>query len=59
MVICTADKDARQLLDDSDPDLEPPERQDFLDVEGLKADWGVRLPSRLSTPWRLTGDYGR
>jgi DNA polymerase-1 len=54
VVICTADKDARQLLDDHTRILNL-RKGDFLDVEGLKADWGVR-PDQVIDTLALTGD---
>ena len=45
--ICTADKDARQLLDDHIR-IYNLRKQKVLDVAALKADWGIR-PTRSST----------
>src|SRR4051812_19179147 len=52
--ICTADKDARQLLDDHIRILNL-RTQKVLDVEGLKADWGV-APGQVVDLLALTGD---
>ncbi len=54
VVICTADKDARQLLNDHVRILNL-RKGEFLDVEGLKADWGVR-PDQVVDTLALTGD---
>jgi DNA polymerase-1 len=54
VVICTADKDARQLLDDQTRILNLRTGK-FLDVEGLKLDWGVR-PDQVIDTLALTGD---
>ncbi len=54
VVICTADKDARQLLDEHTRILNL-RKGEFLDVEGLKADWGVR-PDQVIDTLALTGD---
>ena len=54
VVICTADKDARQLLNDHIRILNL-RKGEFLDVEGLKADWGVR-PDQVVDTLALTGD---
>ncbi len=54
VVICTADKDARQLLDAQTRILNL-RKGDFLNVEGLKADWGVR-PDQVVDTLALTGD---
>ena len=54
VVICTADKDARQLLDDRTRVLNL-RKQQFLDVEGLQNDWGVR-PDQVVDLLALTGD---
>ncbi len=54
VVICTADKDARQLLDEHTRILNL-RKGEFLDVEGLKADWGVR-PDQVVDTLALTGD---
>ncbi|MHC5539089.1 DNA polymerase, partial [Singulisphaera rosea] len=54
VVICTADKDARQLLDDQTRILNL-RTQKFLDVEGLKAEWGV-TPAQIVDLLALTGD---
>ena len=54
VVICTADKDARQLLDEHTRILNL-RKGEFLDVAGLKADWGVR-PDQVIDTLALTGD---
>jgi DNA polymerase I len=54
VVICTADKDARQLLNDHVRILNL-RKGEFLDVEGLKAEWGVR-PDQVIDTLALTGD---
>jgi DNA polymerase-1 len=54
VVICTADKDARQLLNEHVRILNL-RKGEFLDVEGLKADWGVR-PDQVIDTLALTGD---
>ncbi len=54
VVICTADKDARQLLDEHTRILNL-RKGEFLDVEGLKTDWGVR-PDQVIDTLALTGD---
>ena len=54
VVICTADKDARQLLNEHVRILNL-RKGEFLDVEGLKADWGVR-PDQVVDTLALTGD---
>ena len=54
VVICTADKDARQLLNEHIRILNL-RKGEFLDVEGLKADWGVR-PDQVVDTLALTGD---
>ena len=54
VVICTADKDARQLLDEHTRILNL-RKGEFLDVDGLKADWGVR-PEQVVDTLALTGD---
>ena len=54
VVICTADKDARQLLDEHTRILNL-RKNEFLDVEGLKADWGV-APDQVIDTLALTGD---
>ncbi len=54
VVICTSDKDARQLIDDHTRILNL-RKGDFLDVDGLKADWGVR-PDQVVDTLALTGD---
>ena len=54
VVICTADKDARQLLNDHIRIFNL-RKQGVLDVEGLKADWGVR-PDQVVDMLALTGD---
>ncbi len=53
-VICTADKDARQLLNDRIRILNL-RKQQFLDVEGLQADWKV-APGQVVDLLSLTGD---
>jgi DNA polymerase-1 len=52
--ICTADKDARQLLDDHIR-IYNLRKQQVLDVAGLKADWGVS-PAQVIDLLALTGD---
>ncbi len=52
--ICTADKDARQLLDDRIR-IYNLRKQEVLDVAALKADWGVR-PDQVVDLLSLTGD---
>ena len=54
VVICTADKDARQLLSDNVRILNL-RKQQFLDVPALQADWGVR-PDQVVDLLALTGD---
>ena len=54
VVICTADKDARQLLDPHTRILNL-RKNEFMDVEGLKLDWGVR-PDQVVDTLALTGD---
>jgi DNA polymerase-1 len=54
VVICTADKDARQLLDDNTKILNLRSGK-ILDVEGLKADWGI-APEQVIDLLSLTGD---
>ena len=54
VVICTADKDARQLLNEHIRIFNL-RKGEFLDVEGLKADWGVR-PDQVVDTLALTGD---
>ena len=54
VVICTADKDARQLLNEHVRILNL-RKGEFLDVEGLKLDWGVR-PDQVIDTLALTGD---
>ncbi len=54
VVICTSDKDARQLIDEHTRILNL-RKGDFLDVEGLKADWGV-TPQQVVDTLTLTGD---
>ncbi len=54
VVICTADKDARQFINDHVRILNL-RKGEFLDVEGLKADWGVR-PDQVVDTLALTGD---
>ena len=52
--ICTADKDARQLLDDRIRIFNL-RKHETLDVAGLKADWGI-APSQVVDLLALTGD---
>lgn len=52
--ICTADKDARQLLSDRVRIYNLRKKQ-VLDVAGLKADWGIR-PDQVVDLLSLTGD---
>lgn len=52
--ICTADKDARQLLSDRVRIVNLRKNQ-VLDVPGLEADWGVR-PDQVVDLLALTGD---
>ncbi len=52
--LCTADKDARQLLDEH-TFIYNLRKLQVLDVEGLKADWGVR-PDQVVDLLALTGD---
>jgi DNA polymerase-1 len=52
--ICTADKDARQLIDDHIRILNL-RTQKVLDAEALKADWGV-TPAQVVDLLALTGD---
>ena len=52
--ICTADKDARQLLNDRIRILNL-RKQEVLDVDALKKDWGVR-PDQVVDLLALTGD---
>lgn len=52
--ICTADKDARQLLNDQVRILNL-RTQKVLDVEALRADWGV-TPAQVVDLLALTGD---
>ncbi len=54
VVICTSDKDARQLINDHVRILNL-RKGEFLDVEGLKVDWGVR-PDQVVDTLALTGD---
>jgi DNA polymerase-1 len=54
VVICTADKDARQLIDDHTRILNLRNGK-FMDAEGLKLDWGVR-PDQVIDTLTLTGD---
>ena len=54
VVICTSDKDARQLINDKTRVLNL-RKGEMLDVEGLKADWGVR-PDQVVDTLTLTGD---
>ena len=53
-VICTSDKDARQLIDDQTRVLNI-RKGEFLDAEGLLKDWGVR-PDQVVDTLALTGD---
>lgn len=53
-VICTSDKDARQLIDDRTRVLNI-RKGEFLDPAGLLADWGVR-PDQVIDTLALTGD---
>ena len=52
--ICTADKDARQLLDDRIRIFNF-RKNEALDVAGLKADWGI-APNQVVDLLALTGD---
>jgi DNA polymerase I len=52
--ICTADKDARQLLNDHVRVFNV-RKQEVLDTAALKADWGVR-PDQVVDLLSLTGD---
>ncbi len=52
--ICTADKDARQLLDDQTRIFNV-RKQQVLDIEALKADWGI-TPEQVVDLLSLTGD---
>jgi DNA polymerase-1 len=54
VAICTADKDARQLLDDRIR-IYNLRKQQVLDVAGLKADWGI-TPAQVVDLLSLTGD---
>jgi len=54
VVICSADKDARQLLDDQTKILNLRTGK-VLDVEGLKAEWGI-APHQVIDLLSLTGD---
>ena len=54
VVICTTDKDARQLLGEHVRILNL-RKNEFLDVEGLRLDWGVR-PDQVIDTLALTGD---
>ncbi len=54
VVICTADKDARQLLNEHTRILNLRSNK-VLDVEGLKADWGI-TPEQVIDLLSLTGD---
>jgi len=54
VVICTADKDARQLINDQIRILNL-RKQLLLDAAGLKAEWGVR-PDQVVDLLALTGD---
>ena len=53
-VICTSDKDARQLIDAKTRILNI-RKGEFLDTEGLLKDWGVR-PDQVIDTLALTGD---
>ncbi len=53
-VICTSDKDARQLIDAKTRILNI-RKGEFLDTEGLLKDWGVR-PDQVVDTLALTGD---
>ena len=53
-VICTSDKDARQLIDARTRILNI-RKGEFLDTEGLLQDWGVR-PDQVIDTLALTGD---
>ena len=53
-VICTSDKDARQLIDARTRILNI-RKGEFLDEAGLMADWGVR-PDQVIDTLALTGD---
>jgi DNA polymerase-1 len=52
--ICTADKDARQLLNDHIRIFNL-RKQEVLDVDALKTDWGIR-PDQVVDLLSLTGD---
>ena len=54
VVICTADKDARQLID-SQTKLLNLRKQEFIDAAALQADWGI-APSQVVDLLALTGD---
>ena len=54
VVICTADKDARQLLSENVRILNL-RKQQFLDVEGLRQVWGIR-PEQVVDYLSMTGD---
>ncbi len=54
VVICTADKDARQLIDDHTTILNL-RKQEFMDAAALEKDWGVR-PDQVVDLLALTGD---
>ena len=54
VVICTADKDARQLIDSQTKILNL-RKQEFIDEAALKADWGI-APSQVVDLLALTGD---
>ena len=54
VVICTSDKDARQLLDEHTRILNLT-KNTFLDVDALQADWGIR-PDQVVDYLALTGD---
>ena len=52
--ICTADKDARQLISDHDPDPQPAQEQGAR-RRRLEDDWGIR-PDQVVDFLALTGD---
>ena len=54
VVICTADKDARQLLNEH-VHVFNIRKQEVLDVAALQADWGIR-PDQVVDLLSLTGD---
>jgi DNA polymerase I len=54
VVICTADKDARQLINDQIRILNL-RKQNFIDAPALLAEWGVR-PDQVVDLLSLTGD---